>query len=79
MTGVLMKLILSNNINRFSNASISNEKSDDINHLHEFFGHYGQEVLNTTITMYGFKSSGDFDTCEKCDIAKAQQKNVNKN
>jgi transposase InsO family protein len=29
--------------------------------------------------MYGFKSSGNFDTCEQCAIAKAQQKNVNKN
>jgi hypothetical protein len=31
------------------------------------------------IKMYGFKSSGSFDTCEQCAIAKAQQKNVNNN
>jgi hypothetical protein len=29
--------------------------------------------------MYGFKSSGRFDICEQCAIAKAQRKNVNKN
>jgi hypothetical protein len=29
--------------------------------------------------MYGFKSSSNFDTCEQCAIAKAQQKNVSKN
>jgi hypothetical protein len=29
--------------------------------------------------MYGFKSSGNFDRCEQCAIAKARQKNVNKN
>jgi hypothetical protein len=29
--------------------------------------------------MYGFKSSGSFDTCEQFAIAKARQKNVNKN
>jgi hypothetical protein len=29
--------------------------------------------------MYGFKSSGNFDTCEQCAIAKAWQKNLNKN
>jgi hypothetical protein len=28
--------------------------------------------------MYAFKSSGNFDTCEQCAIAKARQKNVNK-
>jgi hypothetical protein len=28
--------------------------------------------------MYGFKSSGNFDTCEQCAIAKALQKNFKK-
>jgi hypothetical protein len=28
--------------------------------------------------MYGFKSSGSFDTYEQCAIAKSQQKNVHK-
>jgi hypothetical protein len=79
MTGVLMKPIMSKNINGFANASISTERSYDINHLHKVFGHCGQEVLNNTINMYGFKSSGNFDTCEQCAIAKAQRKNVNKN
>jgi hypothetical protein len=79
VTGVLMKPILSDNINRFSNASIINERSYDINYLHKLFGHCGQEIINNTVKMYGFKSSGNFDTCEKCSIAKAWQKNVNKN
>jgi hypothetical protein len=71
VTGVLMKPILSENINGFANASISNERIYDINHLHKLFGHCGQEILNKTIKMYGFKSSGSFDTCEQCAIAKA--------
>jgi hypothetical protein len=79
VTGVLMKSILSNNINGFANTSISNEIIYNINHLHKLFGHCGQEILNKTIKMYGFKSLGSFDTCEQCAIAKAQQKNVNKN
>jgi hypothetical protein len=29
--------------------------------------------------MYGIKSSGNFETCEQCVIAKAQQKSLNKN
>jgi hypothetical protein len=78
VTGVLMKPILSKNINGFANASISNERIYDINHLHKLFGHCGQEILNKTIKMYGFKSSGSFDTHEQCAIAKARQKNVNK-
>jgi hypothetical protein len=40
--------------------------------------HCGQEILNKTIKMYGFKSSGSFDTCEQCVIAKARQKSINK-
>jgi hypothetical protein len=71
VTGVLMKPILSDNINGFANALISNEKIYDVNHLHKLFGHCGQEILNKTIKMYGFKSSGSFDTCEQCAIAKA--------
>jgi hypothetical protein len=73
-----MKPILVDNINGFSNASIINERGYDINYLHKLFGHCGQEILNNTFKMYGFKSSGNFDTSEQCAIAKAQQKNVNK-
>jgi hypothetical protein len=79
VTGVLMKPILSNNIKGFANASISNERNYDINHLHKVFGYCGQEVLNNKIKMYAFKSSSNFDTYEQYAIAKAQQKNVNKN
>jgi hypothetical protein len=71
VTEVLMKPILSININRFANVSIRNERIYDINHLHKMFGHCGQEILNNTIKMYGFKSSGSFDKCEQCAFAKA--------
>jgi hypothetical protein len=74
VTGVLMKPILSNNINGFANASIINERIYDINHLHKLFGRCGQEILFKTIKMYGFKSLGSFDTCEQCAITKARQK-----
>jgi hypothetical protein len=72
VTGVLMKPITSDNINGFANASIRTERSYDINHLHKVFGHCGQGTLNNTIKMYGFKSSGNFDTREQCAIVKAQ-------
>jgi hypothetical protein len=73
-----MKPMMSNDINGFANASINNERIYDINHLHKLFGHCSQEMINKTIKMYGFKSSGSFDTCKQCAIAKARQKNVNK-
>jgi hypothetical protein len=79
VTGVLMKPIMNNKINGFANVSIITKRSFDINHLHKVFGHFVQEVLNNTIKMYGLKSSGNFDRCEQCAIAKARQKNVNKN
>jgi hypothetical protein len=47
--------------------------------LHKLFGHCDQELLNKSIKTYSFKSSGYFDTGEQCAIAKARQKNVNKN
>jgi hypothetical protein len=78
VTGVSMKPMMGNNIKGFANASIRNERIYDTNHLHKLFEHCGQEILNKTIKMYGFKSSGSFDTCERCAIAKARQKNVNK-
>jgi hypothetical protein len=77
VTGFLMKPILSKNINGFANASISNERINNINHFHKLFGHCSQDKINKTIKMYDFKSSGSFDTCEQWAIAKAQQKNVN--
>jgi hypothetical protein len=76
VTGVSMKPMMSNNINGFANASISNELIYDIDHLHKLFGHCCQEILNKMIKIYGFKSSGSFDTYEQCAIAKARQKNI---
>jgi hypothetical protein len=75
VTGVSMKP-MSNNINGFANESISNERIYDINHLHKLFGHCAQEILNKTIKMYGLKSSGSFDTCKQCAIAKSRQKTL---
>jgi hypothetical protein len=59
VTGILMKPIMSDNINGFANASIR-IKSLDMYHLHKLSGHCGQEVLNIRIKMFGFKSSGNF-------------------
>jgi hypothetical protein len=41
-----------------------------------FIGFSDIEILKNTVKMY---ASGVIETCEECAIAKAQQKNVNKN
>jgi hypothetical protein len=71
VTGVLVKPKFIDNTNGFANASISTERSYDVNHLQKLFGYCGQEILNKTIKMYGFKCSGNFDTCEQSAITKA--------
>jgi len=63
----------------FAHTSIEKEKRLDINHLHRVFGHCGMETLKNTVKLYGLKYSGDFETCEECAVAKARQKNTNKN
>jgi hypothetical protein len=78
VTGVKMKIIIKK-INRFTKTLISNERTYDNNYLHKLFGHCGQETLNNTFEMYGFKTSGKFKTCEQCAIGKAEQKNLNNN
>jgi hypothetical protein len=76
VTEVLMKPISFNYINGFANASISNERIYDINYFHKLLGHCGKETLSNTVKLYGFKSSGNFKTCEQNAITKARKKNV---
>jgi hypothetical protein len=78
LTGILMKPISLININRFANTSISNERIM-ISIVCTSYSDIAVRKHLTTIEMYGFKSSRNFETCEQCAIAKAQQKNVNKN
>jgi hypothetical protein len=42
VTGVLMKPITNNNINGFANASISDERTYEMNHLYKLFGNCSQ-------------------------------------
>ena len=41
-------------------------------------GHCGSDRLEKTAKIHDFKLHGEFKTCEECTIAKARQKNVNK-
>jgi hypothetical protein len=58
-------------------GSISGKKID-INEFHKMLGHCGSDRLENTGKIHDFKLSGTFETCEVCAIAKAWQKNLNK-
>jgi hypothetical protein len=49
VTGATIKLLTIKNINELSNASISNQRTNDINYLLKLFGHYGQDTLNNML------------------------------
>jgi hypothetical protein len=53
-------------------------KSIDVNKFHEMIGHCGVNCLNKTAQVHVLKLKGDFKVCEDCAVAKARQKNLNK-
>ena len=46
--------------------------------FHEIMGHCGMDKLQKTANIHGFKLTGKSAICEDCALAKARQKNVNK-
>ena len=62
------------------NAMINAEhnKSIDINVFHEMMSHCGVDKLQKTADIHGLKLTGKLTICENCALAKARQKNVNK-
>jgi hypothetical protein len=53
-------------------------KSVDMNKFHEMIGHCGLDCLKKTAQVHGLKLKGDFKVCKDCAVAKARQKNLNK-
>jgi hypothetical protein len=54
-------------------------KNLDINEFHKILLQCGSDRLEKTSKIHDLKLIGEFKTCEQCAIAKARQKNVNKN
>ena len=54
------------------------DKRIDMNKFHEMMGHCGTEKLQKTANIHGFKLVGNVEVCQDCAIAKARQKNFNK-
>ena len=49
-----------------------------INRIHIIVEHCGEEGLRATANHYNWTLSGKFEICQECAIAKARQKNTNK-
>ena len=50
----------------------------NINMAHKMLGHLSKEATMATAKFYGVKIHGNYETCEECALAKARQKNLNK-
>jgi hypothetical protein len=71
VTGVKLEVLQPEDIlNRIINATI--------NDAYEIIFYCGLETLVNAAKIYDFKTSGKLDVCKDFAIAKAQQKNVNK-
>jgi hypothetical protein len=53
-------------------------KSVNVNMFHEMIGHCGLYCLKKTAQVHRLKLKGDFKVCKDCAVAKARQKNLNK-
>jgi hypothetical protein len=66
-----------------STAYVAQNKADsskgiDVNKFHEMIGHCGVDRLKKTAQVDRLKLKGNFKVCEDCAVAKARQKNLNK-
>jgi hypothetical protein len=59
-------------------GSLTAIKEIDVNKFHEMIGHCGVDRLKKTANIHGLKLKGEFKVCEDCALAKARQRNVNK-
>ena len=53
-----------------------NMKTENVNTLHEIFGHVREDATRLTAEYYGIKLRGTLDPCEDCARAKARQRNL---
>jgi hypothetical protein len=49
-----------------------------VNKFHEMIGNCDVDRLKKTANIHGLKLKGDFKVYEDCSVAKARQRNVNK-
>jgi hypothetical protein len=59
-------------------CSLTAMKEIDVNKFHEMIGHCDVDRLKKTANIQGLKLKGEFKICEDCAVAKARQRNFNK-
>jgi hypothetical protein len=59
-------------------GSLTAIKEIHVNKFHEMIGHCGVDRLKKTVNIHGLKLKGEFKVCEDYILAKAKQRNVNK-
>jgi hypothetical protein len=59
-------------------GSLTAVKEIDVNKFHEMIGHCGVDRLKKITNIHVLKVKGEFKVCEECKLAKAKQKDVNK-
>jgi len=76
VSGIRLTPIL-NDVGTLATGS-GKEETVEINNLHKILGHCGKASARLTGMALGYKVTGKFEVCEPCAVAKARQKNVNK-
>jgi hypothetical protein len=59
-------------------GSLTAIKQIDLNKFDEMVGHCGVDRLKKTANIHVLKLKGEFKVCEECAVAKARQRNINK-
>jgi hypothetical protein len=78
VSGIKLLPILGNNIATTAVEANKVKPKININNLHIIVGHYGEVATRMTGRSFGYDVVGDYKTCEACSVAKARQKNINK-
>jgi hypothetical protein len=59
-------------------VEVNKVKPNNINNVHKGLGHCGKVATRKTGNSFGYDVVGDYKPCEACSVAKARQKNINK-
>jgi hypothetical protein len=59
-------------------GSLTAIKEFDVNKFHEMIRNCGVDHLKKTANIHGLNFKGEFKVCENCALAKARQRNINK-
>jgi hypothetical protein len=78
VSGIKLLPILGNNIATTVVEANKVKPKININNLHKIVGHFGEVATRMTGKSFGYDVVGNYMTCEASSVAKARQKNINK-